>query len=205
MRALPIEDRGYPVPWFVEWIDGRPDFRVMDRAKWTKAIRFGNCWLCGEPLGKLRTFVIGPMCGINRTTSEPPCHLECAEFAVTACPFMLLPQAKRRTANLPADFAEPAGEHLDRNPGAMALWTTCEFSVFRVQAGGPGNPGQLIHLGEPRTVAWYAHGRAATREEVLDSIAGGFPTLEDMARSEGQHALDQLYSMRAIFSQWLPE
>jgi len=81
MRLLPIESRGYPVPWFVEWVDGKPDFRVMDRRKWGLAVRFGNCWLCGDPVGVRRTFVIGPMCGITRTTSEPANHHECASFA----------------------------------------------------------------------------------------------------------------------------
>jgi hypothetical protein len=27
MRGLPLDERGYPVPWFVAWIDGKPEFR----------------------------------------------------------------------------------------------------------------------------------------------------------------------------------
>ena len=27
--GLPIDDRGYPVPWFVHWVDGKPDFRLV--------------------------------------------------------------------------------------------------------------------------------------------------------------------------------
>jgi hypothetical protein len=205
MRQLPIDARGYPVPWFVQWIDGKPDFRVMDRAKWVRAVRFGNCWLCGETIGKRRTFVIGPMCAINRTTSEPACHHDCAEFAVAACPFMVLPRAKRREAHLPDHYQQAAGIPFDRNPGAMCLWTTLEFSLFRAGGKNGGNEGHLIRIGEPSTVEWYAEGREATRDEVLQSIDGGFPLLQALAAQEGQHALAELDSMMAMFSKFLPQ
>jgi hypothetical protein len=209
MRQLPIEARGYPVPWFVDWINGKPDFRVMDRRKWGLAVRFGNCWLCGEPCGVLRTFVIGPMCAVNRTTSEPGCHLECAEFAATACPFMILPSAKRREANLP-EHDQPGGLMLERNPGATCLWTTREFNVFRT--GGlhsVGNAGQLIRIGEPRSVEWYAEGRKATRDEVLHSIETGMPFLEQMAREQdeaehGTHSINALRAQYLHFTKYLP-
>jgi hypothetical protein len=85
------------------------------------------------------------------------------------------------------------------------LWTTTEFSTFRT--GGihsPGNAGTLLHLGEPRTVSWWAEGRTATRAEILHSVATGYPLLEEMARSQSQEALHELDMMRAIFSKWLP-
>jgi hypothetical protein len=66
------------VPWFVAWFDGKPEFRAMDGLKWIRAVREHLCWVCGGRLGVWQTFVLGPMCGINRTTVEPPCHLECA-------------------------------------------------------------------------------------------------------------------------------
>lgn len=207
MRQLPIEARGYPVPWFVEWINGVPDFRVMDRRKWGLAIRFGNCWLCGEPVGAKRTFVIGPMCAINRTTSEPANHLECAEFAVRACPFMVRPNAKRRGANLPEDFVHPAGNHIERNSGVMCLWTTREFNVFRAHMG---RSGQLIRIGEPTEVEWYAEGRKATRAEIMHSIDTGFPFLEksareqDLAEHRGTQMIDDLFAQMQEFLHLLP-
>lgn len=208
MQALPIEARGYPVPWFVQWIDGAPDFRVMDRRKWGLAIRFGNCWLCGEPCGVLRTFVIGPMCAVTRTTSEPANHLECAEFAATACPFMTLPKAKYRQSEklLAAGCVEAAGHPSDRNPGVTCLWTTREFSVFRAYGG---NAGQLIHIGEPREVAWFCEGREATRTEVWRSVETALPALEQSARDQmaAEHRTDCLDALAAKvreFEQYLP-
>jgi hypothetical protein len=199
MRKLQIEERGYPVPWFVQWIDGRPDFRVMDHEKWLRAVQFGNCWLCGEQLGKLRTFVIGPMCAITRTTSEPGNHQDCAEFAALACPFMTLPKAQYRKVDF--DHVPAAGMPLARNPGCACLWTTLEWSTFKAYGG---NPGTLIHLGEPRSVRWFAEGRSATREEIMTSVEGGYPLLEEAARAQSQDAVNELTAMRAIFSRWLP-
>lgn len=207
MQQLPIDARGYPVPWFVEWIRGEPDFRVMSRRKWGLAVRFGNCWLCGEPCGALRTFVIGPMCAVTRTTSEPANHIECAEFAAQACPFMTLPRAKYRKANLPANHVEAPGLPSDRNPGVTCLWTTREFSVFRAYSG---NTGQLIHLGEPREVGWFCEGRRATRREVWVSVEGGLPALEQSAREQEaaerrDDCLDALHARVRLFAKYLPE
>ena len=47
MKLLPIDDRGYPVPWFVDWIDGKPEFRAMDPTKWRRAVTEQRCWTCG--------------------------------------------------------------------------------------------------------------------------------------------------------------
>jgi hypothetical protein len=204
MRTLPIEARGYPVPWFVEWIDGKPDFRVIDTAKFLAALKFGNCWLCGEPTGKYKTFVLGPMCSISRTTSEPPCHHDCATFAAMACPFMILPRSKRRTANLPTDFAEPAGIHIDRNPGAMALWTTTSFKTFRAGGTGGSNPGILIRVGEPMTVAWYSLGALCGRGPVMESIESGFHHLWDLAKGDGIESMVELENQYARMLPLLP-
>lgn len=170
MARLPI-DRGYPVPWFVDWIDGKPDFRIVDGRKLTRAIKGRVCWLCGEPIGRFGAFVIGPMCAVNRVTSEPPCHRECAIFGATACPFLTRPHAERREANLPAGYTEPAGVGLKRNPGACVVWITRSWKWFNA-----GN-GVLCEVGDPTEVLWFAEGRAATREEIETSIQTGLPLL----------------------------
>jgi hypothetical protein len=50
MLSLPVDDRGYVVPWFVDWIDGKPEFRAMNPEKWIRAIKNKLCWVCGERL-----------------------------------------------------------------------------------------------------------------------------------------------------------
>lgn len=31
MKTLPVDDRGYVIPWFVAWHEGNPEFRAMGR------------------------------------------------------------------------------------------------------------------------------------------------------------------------------
>jgi len=101
MKGQPEDARGFPVPWFVAWKDGAPIFQAADARKWAKAVKEKRCWLCGKTLGVHHAFVIGPMCGVNRVTAEPPSHRECAEYALKACPFLSRPAAKRTTHKIP--------------------------------------------------------------------------------------------------------
>ena len=66
IAALPLDARGYPVPAFVPWIDGKPEFRAVYPEAAGQAHRGGFCWICGRPLPGLKAFVIGPMCAVNR-------------------------------------------------------------------------------------------------------------------------------------------
>lgn len=198
MRSLPIDARGYPVPWFVAWVDGKPEFRAADMQKMARADLFRLCWVCGQPLGKFATFVIGPMCAVNRTTSEPPCHLECAQFSAIACPFLTLPKAKRNERNLPEGYRDPVGHSIPRNPGVTCLWTCTSWRRFRV------DDGRLIELGEPTSVAWYAQKRPASREEILESIDSGMPLLESLANEEGGGAPAALREFYVRMMRYLP-
>jgi hypothetical protein len=139
-------------------------------------------------------FVIGPMCAINRNTAEPPCHFDCAEFAVKACPFMRFPNRKRDGADLPAEGRAPGGEEamIQRNPGVTCLWITKKYKPYRV-----GNNDWLIEIGEPFTVSWWAHGAPATREQVMASIDTGLPLLRQMAEKEGKEAVAHLDKITA--------
>lgn len=186
IARLPIDERGYPVPWFVAWIDGKPEFRTMDARKLQTAIEQERCWICGEILGAHMAFVIGPMCIINRISAEPPSHRDCALFAVQACPFMVMPKMKRREGDLPDDvFRDEA--HLDRNPGVMVIWITRTYEWFERPKRGV-----LFAMGDPEELHWYCEGRAAARTEVLNSFHGGMPALEAIAREEGPDAVQRI-------------
>ena len=195
IARLPRDERGYPVPWFVSWIDGKPEFRCADGRKFGMAIKHKLCWVCGQRLGNRMAFVLGPMCGVSRTTAEPPCHPGCAEFSAKACPFLTKPKAVRREANLPEDASEAAGFAIKRNPGVTLLWMTDSYDTF-----DDGRGGLLFHVGDPKEVKWFAEGRAAKREEIVASMESGLPILMDMARKEGTQAIEELgrYYERAL-------
>jgi hypothetical protein len=186
LRALPVDERGYPVPKFVAWVDGKPDFRVVDNRYRVKATRQRLCWLCGGILGRHLAFVIGPMCAVNRISSEPPSHLECARFSVQACPFLTQPKRVRDKRDLPEDHEKPAGFMIERNPGVSLIWVTSQYRLMK--EGG----GVLFQIGEPTSTEWWTRGRTATREEVMESMATGLPALRDMATEEGPAAVQAL-------------
>lgn len=198
MQTLKLDHRGYPVPWFVAWIDGKPDFRVMDGDKLQQAVRFKKCWVCGSPLGRKFTFCIGPMCAINRTIGEPPSHLECVDFSARACPFLSMPKAKRRENNIPENSqSSPTG--LKRNPGVVLLWTTDSYRIIRGNAGEP-----LFRLGDPQRLEWIAEGRTASRAEILESIESGLKMLRDLAEMEGRGAMQAFNAAVARGMQLVP-
>jgi hypothetical protein len=210
MATLPRE-RGYVVPWFVERLpDGHYDFRIMDSRKLARAVERRLCWLCGHGMPNAMTFVLGPMCAINRTSSEPPCHLACAEYAVQACPFLTQQEVRRRTTGLPDGLIEAAGIPIDRQPGVALLWTTRRYQVYPVRhrPGGQGQSdvggGVLFELGDPLAVSWWREGRPATRAEVLASIDSGLPLLEREAAAEGRGAVAALARQVAAVAPLLP-
>lgn len=203
MQKLPIDERGYPVPWFVAWVEGKPEFRAADAAKFRAAIRQGLCWVCGEKLpATVKVFVVGPMCGINRTSGEPPCHPDCARWSAQNCPFLTRPKMVRRedeVMNNDMLKLQSAGTAIARNPGVALLWFCRDFETFNDYGGKT-----LITMGSPYAVEWYSKGVLATREEVQNSIDEGLPALESVARSE-PGGLEALERCKQRFEKWLPK
>lgn len=201
VQALPTDHRGFPVPWFVAWIDGKADFRVIGPGRVEQAVKKELCWICGRPMGAMmRTFVIGPMCAVNRVSPEPPSHWQCAVFAATACPFLSQPKMRRNDKGLPEERQPPPGLMIERNPGVALVWGCSRFKRFHDDLGG-----LLFEVGPPRKVAWYAQGRAATRDECLHSIETGLPILEQAAAQDGPLAEYELRVRLRRAMQLLPK
>lgn len=199
IARLPVA-RGYPVPWFVAWLDddgrpvadrtGTPEFRVTKPGAAWEAHTLGICWVCGQPLGSHKAFMVGPMCTVNRNSIEPPLHLECAEWSARGCPFMARPHMARRDLGLPEGTESTPGM-IARNPGVMAVWVVRRYSI-RAVIRSTVNPGKIdtvyFDISEPDRVDWWREGRTATRAEVDASLASGLPALEEIAGKQGSIA-----------------
>lgn len=196
---LPRDARGFPIPKFVHINeDGSPQFQLANAGHLVKCVKQNLCWICGDRMGRHKAFPIGPMCCVNRVTSEPPSHRECAIFAATNCPFLTSPDAKRNNRDLP-DEKFVAGMMIERNPGVTAIWMTQRYRVVRVDNG------VLFEIGDPDSVEFYARGRMATRDEVDHSVNTGLPILKAKAEEDGGDALKELAWMHRRFEKLIDE
>lgn len=88
--------KGYPIHYtvFVE-PDGTPNFRSMDENRRINAFENNLCHLCGWKLkAGPYAFIGGPMCVEAHRFVDGPMHIECAEYAARACPFLNSPTGR---------------------------------------------------------------------------------------------------------------
>lgn len=174
IAKLPIDERGYPIPFFVAYVDGKPEFRAADPRKKMICILQKRCWVCGERVRAPFAFTIGPMCCYNTISAEPPAHIECSLWSVKGCPFLSKPKMERRDhEELSKSFGQGAGVMITRNPGAIAVWVTKNYKLVR------DGDSYLFKIGVPDSVSWWREGRPATRAEVQESINTGLPLLRE--------------------------
>lgn len=163
VARLPVSEKGYPIPFFVAYPDGKPDFRVIDPKKVMRCIMEGRCWVCGETLGAYKAFVGGPLMLVNNFSGEPPSHRDCGEFSATACPHLVLPHASRREANMP-EGAEFLDGHLATRPPATLLYITKSYLVQRLENG------YGYRMQPPTEVIWYKDGKLANNAEATQAL-----------------------------------
>lgn len=193
LKKLPIDERGYPVPAFVQWFVqgnegplpsdpgiGTPDFRLVDPLHLKACVFMDLCWVCGEKLGVHRAYVVGPMCTVNRNSAEPPSHVDCAEWSVKGCPFLTKPQMKRREDEMTKlATGNVAGFMLTHNPGITAVWQVSE----KIKPWRDGKGGMLFDIGNPEKVTWWKEGRSATVDEVAEAINKGIERLLELCEN----------------------
>jgi hypothetical protein len=182
IATLRRDHRGYPVPFFVQWVKGKPEFPLFDPVKWKRCVGQKLCWICGHKLGQHLAFAVGPMCTINRVSSEPPQHRECAEYAMKVCPFLINPAMRRVPTEKFGQVKPPGGIMFEGNPGVMALWVTPRFSILRTPTG------PIIEMGEPSKVDWFTRGRPATAAEAAEAFKAGSIRLLAAADAEAGEA-----------------
>lgn len=102
LSHLKIDERGYPIPFFVPIVDGKPNFRYLDERRQLECIERRLCGICGKKLYKdFQYFLSGPKGLYNQVASDPPMHRVCAEFAIISCPHLYYQQAERKTEHNP--------------------------------------------------------------------------------------------------------
>lgn len=186
MKRLKVDERGYPIPFFVAYVNGKPEFQIADPQKYKLCIVQNLCWVCGNRLvGQRKAFVVGPMCTVNRVSSEPPTHLECANWSVRGCPFLSRPNMTRRdNPVIEETHSSMPGVGILRNAGVVAIWETNSWKLFPDRKGG-----KLFKIGDPVTVTWWTEGHKATRDQVAHAFSSGMPILRGACAGPEDHKL----------------
>jgi hypothetical protein len=156
LQRLPITEQGFPKLFFAPVREnGEVVIRSVDVSKFHLCTREKLCWLCGEPLERLMTFVVSIPAAYTRKVLEPPCHYECAVYATKACPFLTNPDMKFRTSSWV-------------NPQAHALYTT---SYYTLELIGNSWPAGTITMGIPEIpIEWLYNDRPARGEKVPSGV-----------------------------------
>lgn len=98
ISRLPVDvKRRLPIPLMNQAEDGTHSFVAINGKTVLRILEEELCGICGEKLGFASAFVSGPLSFQNRAYADPPFHPACAEFAMTVCPHIIIPHAKRAT------------------------------------------------------------------------------------------------------------
>ncbi|WP_293196293.1 hypothetical protein [Ottowia sp.] len=156
MRSLKRDSRGYPIPAFVLVPEsGEPDLRVLDRAWWLYAVEYRRCGICGQPLGRHLAFVGGTASISNRLFTDLPMHVDCAQYALQACPFLAAPTFKYASSIPQLDgVATRMSEAVsDQRPTIYGMGVTRSFQVV---VAGDNTPALLASAFE--RIEWWSKG-----------------------------------------------
>lgn len=198
LAKLAVAENGYPIPYFVGKKDGKIDFRVVDQDKILQCIRFSKCWICGEPLGKFKSFVGGPISTLTALSYEPPCHVECATFAVKACPHIINTMHSLRPVEESPAIAVNKNV-MTHHPDVYAVYTTDSYTV-------DPNQGHLsFNIGHPLSIEWWYKGGLATREQVDAAIEKAVVKMcEGMSSSQSTQVQRSISMAVARLNRFLP-
>lgn len=109
LSHLKIDERGYPIPYFVSEINGKPEFRFIRSERIEMIIERKVCHICGKNLPTDYVyFISGPMGLQNRISTDAAMHHVCAEFSLFACPHIYLQKSERRHTD---ELAKSAVDH----------------------------------------------------------------------------------------------
>ncbi|WP_213761770.1 hypothetical protein [Caballeronia sp. dw_19] len=146
-------------------------------------VPFVCAWTDGEP----NFSVVDPR-KLAACHDQRWCSL-CGELIGQYKAFLLDPvMAVMRTATEPPahiDCARFSAAALSR-AFVTLVWVTRGYSLGHVGST------TVFHIGEPEQTFWYAGGRRANRQEVMDSFQAATPPLYELARADGEVAVMKL-------------
>lgn len=177
MRGRPIWN-GFYVPYFVTWYKDRrqvhesvagaePSFPTIDKTREALCRRRRYCWICGRQMGTFKCFVMGPLAALQRISSEPPSHRECAVYAVQVCPFMIGGYDMVDAPDTINDDQQVFEEMSTKNEQLNVIWVCHDYTL---QPADPSRGLFIYQMGQPSDVLLYHRGRPATLAQAVERV-----------------------------------
>lgn len=140
LAHLKRDDRGYPIPFFVSKVDGKPQFQVISQEKQVMCVERKLCAICGKKLYKDGAyFVSGPMGLFNKFQTDPGMHRVCAEFSLRACPHLYYEKSQRRDVKGPISETLAPNDHMAMaKPTEIFLAKGSKFWLEKIDNGNTG-------------------------------------------------------------------
>ena len=163
VARLDRDERGYPIPaWAIVDAHGKPDFHVLDLAKWVRLAQLRFCGICGDALGRHMAFVGGPKSVARRVFKDLPMHHDCASYALRACPFLAAPKFSfaavgHQVEGAETDTSEAVSAERPERFG-LGIASTMEICLL-----GDGSP--ALMAGEFTHLVWWEHGAPIEDEQ----------------------------------------
>lgn len=138
---------GLPVPYFVGWVGGRPDFRLLDAQRQGFCFAYAKCAICGSAGPTPKYLICGPIGLENRVHTEPAVHEACARYALLTCPYLSRADSARRQ-DYPAGSRYSHGG-LAEKPDELFLVELDKWQLLRVPSG------RLLNFRPVRTLRYF--------------------------------------------------
>lgn len=154
IMTLRTDERGYPIPKFAAIIDGKPDFRVLDRDALIRCIKGRLCAICGTKMNRQCAFVGGPISMQHRQFTDGPMHYACAKYALQVCPMLAAPSfAYRKMETAPPGYVLVENAMTER-PEKFGLGVSYEY------AAAANAEGHVIVKASiwMQPIEWWKHG-----------------------------------------------
>lgn len=157
IAALPVDaKRGLPIPLMNQAPDGTHSFVAINGKTILRILQEKLCGICGTKLGFASAFVSGPLSFQNRAYSDPPFHPECAMYAMTVCPHIVISHAQRATETrldreVGQTYTGPGAVTHKPQEWIIAIAPTAETVAHFT------NEGLLIRCGKPTRAIRYTY------------------------------------------------
>jgi hypothetical protein len=147
LAARPLDDEhGLPIPFVNEFDDGSHDFGAINRRRSIQCALSRLCGMCGTSLEYDIAFLGGSKAAENRSFTDPPMHVGCAEAALALCPHL----ARHTAVRAGRETGDPEVRRRLRpgvttadlfaggRPAEWVLYLTHNFEIERATGEGGG-------------------------------------------------------------------